>query len=262
MSHLKRLFALSGNECAEPNCTRTVIGKDGVTVIGKICHIEAASSDGPRWNSIMSDDERRDFDNLILLCDEDHSIIDNKENEAKFPVSLLKQWKKDHESRMLGEKLKNKPSLLKDAINAISNIGWDDVKEEESLKAFNLKEKITHNSLKRKVSLINEYKSYHSKINKLYDEIERQGSFKKEKLLANIRLIYTQVKGTYVLDSDNPIEEIRKNSDDIIDDVYEAIYAKIDESIFYDEDIVLAINLIIVDAFMRCKILEEPDNDS
>jgi hypothetical protein len=47
-SHLKRLFALSGNQCAEPNCSRTLIAKDGESIIAKICHIKAASSDGPK----------------------------------------------------------------------------------------------------------------------------------------------------------------------------------------------------------------------
>src|SRR5690606_4189692 len=76
-SHVKKLFALSGNECAAPDCTRRLIAKDGISIIAKICHIEAASDDGPRWNPSMNDDERRDFYNLILLCDEDHTIIDN-----------------------------------------------------------------------------------------------------------------------------------------------------------------------------------------
>src|SRR5690606_7945301 len=114
------------------------------------------------------------------------------------------------------------------------------------------------NNLRRRAALINEYKSYHFKINSLYEEIEKQGSFKKEKLLRNIRHIYVEVKGRYVLDAEEPINAIRLNADEIIDGVYEEIYAKIEEAESFDEDIAFAINLIIVDAFMRCKILEEP----
>ncbi len=257
-STVKKLFMLSGNQCAEPSCSRQLLAKDGESIVAKICHIEAASDDGPRFNIDMDDDERRHFDNLILLCDEDHTIIDNKVNEAKFPVLLLKEWKKNHEGKLLSEKLRNKPSLLKDAINSIANINWDEVEEEVSLSSFNPKDKLNYNAVKRNVSLINEYKSYHGKINSLYDEIEKQGSFKKEKLLNNIRFLYVKIKGKYVLDSEDELEIIKSNSDNIIDDIYDEIYAKIEETSSFDEDIMLAINLIIVDAFMRCKILEEP----
>lgn len=255
---IKKLFLLSGNECAEPACTRRLLAKDGESIIGKICHIEAASDDGPRYNASMDDEARRHFNNLILLCDEDHTIIDNIQNENKYPVELLKEWKQSHESQQLIEKLKTKPSLLKDAINAIAKIDWNGTVEEGKLNSFDPRDKILYNSLRRSVSLINEYKSFHGKINALYEEIEKQGSFKKERLLNNIRLIYVKVKGLYVLDSNNPIEIIRLNSDNIIDDIYENIYSKIEEMKSFDEDIVLAINLVIVDAFMRCKILEEP----
>lgn len=97
-SHLKKLFALSGNNCAMPNCSRSLVSKDGNTVIGKICHIEAASELGPRWNIDMTEDERRDFKNLILMCSEHHDEIDDKANIKKYTTSVLKTMKEDHES--------------------------------------------------------------------------------------------------------------------------------------------------------------------
>ena len=51
---------------------------------------------------------------------------------------------------------------------------------------------------------------------------------------------------------------IKINADNIIDDVYEVLNEKVSESSFWEEDIALGIRLIMVDAFMRCKILEEP----
>ncbi|WP_053002191.1 ABC-three component system protein [Kordia jejudonensis] len=95
-SDIKRLFAFSGNQCSNPDCARPVIAEDGITVVGKICHIEAASSKGPRYRKEMTDEERRGYNNLILLCDEHHSIIDNKKNEGKFTKELLLEWKENH----------------------------------------------------------------------------------------------------------------------------------------------------------------------
>ncbi|WP_341830999.1 hypothetical protein AACH28_16300 [Sphingobacterium thalpophilum] len=100
-STVRRLDTLSGNECANPNCTKKLVAEDGISIVSKICHIEAASTDGPRYNKSMTDDERRSFSNLILLCDEHHTIIDNKENEGKYPVDLLKKWKDDHERKII-----------------------------------------------------------------------------------------------------------------------------------------------------------------
>lgn len=66
-SDIKRLFTFSGNQCSKPNCKRPVIAEDVITVVGKICHIEAASSKGPRYRREMTDKERRSYENLILI---------------------------------------------------------------------------------------------------------------------------------------------------------------------------------------------------
>ncbi len=95
---VKKLFALSGNICAEPSCSRSMISEDENNVLGEIAHICAASSEGPRFDSKMTDDERRSFNNLILLCDEHHKMIDNPDTIDKFPASVIKEWKSAHES--------------------------------------------------------------------------------------------------------------------------------------------------------------------
>lgn len=150
--------------------------------------------------------------------------------------------------------------MLKNAINAIANIDLDNFSDAENLEVIDINSKITHNSIKKNFALIEEYKVYHEKINSLYEELELQGSIKKEKLLNTIKLIYSKIKGTYVLDSNDQINIIRANSDNIIDDVYDELHSKMEESNFWDEDIILGIRLIMVDAFMRCKILEKPTN--
>lgn len=117
------------------------------------------------------------------------------------------------------------PSLLNIAINTIAENDFDDSLSEneipsKKIEAFDIDEKITYNSIKRNITLLNEYKIFHSKINKLYNEIEIQGSFKKEKLLRNIRNIYLKVLGKYV-DSTNKdiITIIRENADDIFEEI-------------------------------------------
>jgi hypothetical protein len=36
--------------------------------IGQLCHIEAAEEGGQRFNERMTNEERRAFENLLLLC--------------------------------------------------------------------------------------------------------------------------------------------------------------------------------------------------
>lgn len=251
---LKRLFGLSGNICAFPSCnTRLVNEKNALD--SNICHIEAANEGGERYNPLMEDEERADYSNLILLCRQHH---EETNDILKYTVDVLKEMKQKHESFYLNQRIKNNPSMLKNAINAISNISLESITEPKELYVYNPKLKLDYNAVKTNYSLIQEYKIYQGKINQLYDELERHGSIKKEKLLSNVNQIYTKIKGNYVLDSDNPIEIIRLKSDLIIDDVFDELYRKLEDSNFFEEDIILGIRLILVDAFIRCKILEEP----
>lgn len=254
---IKRLFSLSGNQCAAPDCTRTLTAvKDGKSIIAKICHIETASPQGARYNPNMTDEERAHFNNLILLCDECHCIIDNKDNEAQYPVALLKDWKRNHESVYLQEQLR-KPSLLIEAIDAIASANFESEVGDSSLTPFNISDKISYNNIQRNKFLIEEYAGYNAKITAIYSELETAGSFKKEKLLSNIRALYLRTKGKYVQDAPNPVMIIQAKADDIIEDIEKELLSLVDTNMV-KEDITFGISVIMVDAFMRCKILEEP----
>ena len=92
-----------------------------------------------------------------------------------------------------------------------------------------------------------------------FTELENQGSFKKEKLLINIRHIYLRTKRAYISKDNSEMATIRKHADDIFEDIENELEQLIERSNQQGEtDIYFAIPLIIVDAFMRCKIMEPP----
>ena len=91
---VKRLFALSQNRCAFPSCTVSIA--EGASVIGEICHIRAASADGPRYDPSQNDDERHSFGNLILLCANHHKVVDD--DVEAYTVQRLLRMKAAHES--------------------------------------------------------------------------------------------------------------------------------------------------------------------
>lgn len=92
---LRKLFVHSGNCCAFEGCERPIIDRHG-NYVAQICHIEAASPGGERFNESMTDDERRDPSNLLLLC-YDHHILTN--DVTNFTVDRLKSIKAKHEAK-------------------------------------------------------------------------------------------------------------------------------------------------------------------
>ncbi|WFU42222.1 hypothetical protein QA640_07030 [Bradyrhizobium sp. CB82] len=67
----------------------------GETVLGEICHIAAASPQGPRYDATQTDEERHGFGNLILLCPTHHTVVD-ADLEA-YTVARLVKMKAEHE---------------------------------------------------------------------------------------------------------------------------------------------------------------------
>lgn len=92
---MRELHLKSGNICAHPDCERLMMNAKGVFV-GNVCHIEAAEKGGPRFNPAMTNEERRHFSNLMLMC-YDHHVESNDEDE--YPVERLREIKADHERR-------------------------------------------------------------------------------------------------------------------------------------------------------------------
>ena len=112
----KILYALSGNQCAHPDCTTHLVQRaapdSSCVVIGEICHIRAISPTGPRADSRLTDSELNSHENLILLCPNHHTLVD-RQPEDHSP-SVLAQWKRLHESRQL-------PHITADVAGSVSS---------------------------------------------------------------------------------------------------------------------------------------------
>lgn len=93
---VKRLFAMSGNCCAFPKCRNTLVDEPSGKVIGQICHISARSSEGPRFDDALTDEQRHSFENLILLCPIHHQVIDD--DPVAYTIERLQQMKSNHEA--------------------------------------------------------------------------------------------------------------------------------------------------------------------
>ena len=171
---------------------------------------------------------------------------------------FLKEWKRSHEDKCRQGMLMKNPKLINQAINTIASIEFEEESNDASLNTFDINNKIEYNSVKEYKYIIEEYSKYYGKLNSLYSELENRGSFKKEKLLKIIRNLYLKIKGGIVNGRENEFEIIQQNADKILQTVEERIWTIIDKDQSSEDDVLIAIPIIIVDAFMRCKILEEP----
>lgn len=99
---LKVLFALSGNQCAHPECKNPVIvpatEESDALVLSQICHIYALSEDGPRGKAGLTEKELNAPENLVLCCPTHHVIVDGQ--HETYQADMLKEWKQTHESEM------------------------------------------------------------------------------------------------------------------------------------------------------------------
>ena len=108
---LRELYIKSGNECAYPGCHNVLVDENG-NFVGEVCHIEAAMPGGERFNPNMTNEDRRSFGNLMLMCHHHHVVIDDVE---KYNVEKLKEMKRNHEAKYSG--------IIGQMMNSITDYG-------------------------------------------------------------------------------------------------------------------------------------------
>jgi hypothetical protein len=89
------LYAKSGNRCAFPNCPNPITHDQ--TLVGEVAHIKGASPKGPRYDPAQTDEERRSYENVLLLCSIHNKVVDD--DEEAYTVERLKAMKAAHEAQ-------------------------------------------------------------------------------------------------------------------------------------------------------------------
>src|SRR5947207_2633788 len=95
----RELWARAAGRCEFRGCNK-LLYKDGLTQkrsnLAVISHIVAFSPDGPRGDSIRSQQLEKNINNLMLTCRDHGKIIDDKEREMEYPEQLLIEFKREH----------------------------------------------------------------------------------------------------------------------------------------------------------------------
>lgn len=117
---------------------------------------------------------------------------------------------------------------------------------------FEIERKIEFNKLDNIKSMIEDYSVHHITIDKLYSEFDKEGINKSHSVLMSIRSIYQEHKN--IFDS---------NSNVIFSNIIEKVICKVQDSLNYEkipyDELEYCVKIIVVDAFIRCKIFENPN---
>jgi hypothetical protein len=140
-------------------------------------------------------------------------------------------------------------SNLATIINILSLEKWDDSHIDDNSNSFEIERKIQFNELDEAREVIKEFCIYYKKVDEKYTEFDLLGSNKSNSVLNSIKKEYRKLKKT-------------DNKDDIFFNTIENIKNKVLissnlKNIPIDE-IELCIDILVVDAFIRCKIFENP----
>lgn len=95
----KMLWGRSASRCNFPGCKRQLVmdatETDDESLVGQECHIVARKKTGPRGKSTLNQKQRDKYDNLILMCNVHHKLIDDQPDT--YTIDKLKEIKKNHE---------------------------------------------------------------------------------------------------------------------------------------------------------------------
>jgi len=91
---IKELFSRAAGRCSI--CNIFLFGDN--YSIGEVAHIISKRKDGPRGN-FSFDGDHDGYENLILLCANDHAKIDGPEGQHIYPPDRLHELKRNHEER-------------------------------------------------------------------------------------------------------------------------------------------------------------------
>ena len=141
-------------------------------------------------------------------------------------------------------------SNLATVINILAKEEWDEANKPDPLNRFEVDRKIVYNDLDLARSLIEEYGPYYGNVDSKYSEFDTLGSNKSNSVLATFKREYLKLKKG-------------ENADRVFFSVIDAIKNKILESANYVQipidELELCVDILTVDAFIRCKIFENPE---
>lgn len=154
-------------------------------------------------------------------------------------------------------------SVIADVVNALSAFSPPNSDSlETAVLPAGVRAKLEYNNVKRCQYIIEGYKNSISDLANIYETLEQERPGRKQKLLHIIRICYETQLGVFVQKNTFTIDLVREHSDTILENIINDLRKRVIESSNLEadnEDVDIAIRIIVADAFIECRILENPE---
>ena len=144
-----------------------------------------------------------------------------------------------------------RPSVITYVINRLADEPLAEIAVNPETKSFDLEPKIDFNSLKKWRDIISEYTVFSLLVDKIYRAYDEQGVNKSFAVLSSLHDLYLSLASE--LTGDALFDKLLESVYDIVNKDYEC-----NESLTREE-LQVNIKIVLVDAFVRCKIFKKPE---
>ncbi|MDH4263588.1 MAG: SMEK domain-containing protein [Spirochaetia bacterium] len=145
-------------------------------------------------------------------------------------------------------KLESNLSII---IDILSKEDWDINESSDAINTFEIDRKIEFNQLNEVKSIIDDYKIHYSRVNRIYTQFDIMGKNKSSSVLGTIRREY--LKALSINDADILFLTVSEN-------VQQKTIGSANFKPIPIDELELCINILVVDAFVRCKIFKNPQD--
>lgn len=144
-----------------------------------------------------------------------------------------------------------RPSVITYVINRLADEPLAEIAVNPDTKSFDLEPKIDFNSLKKWRDIISEYTVFSLLVDKIYRAYDEQGVNKSFAVLSSLHDLYLNLASE--LTGDALFDKLLESVYDIVNKDYEC-----NESLTREE-LQMNIKIVLVDAFVKCKIFKKPE---
>ena len=144
-----------------------------------------------------------------------------------------------------------RPSVITYVINRLADEPLAEIAVNPDTKSFDLEPKIDFNSLKKWRDIISEYTVFSLLVDKLYRAYDEQGVNKSFAVLSSLHDLYLNLASELTGDA-------------LFDKLLESVYDIVNKDYEYNESLTreelqMNIKIVLVDAFVKCKIFKKPE---
>ncbi len=154
------------------------------------------------------------------------------------------------------------PSCIAEVVNILSSQNIEiNFTEESMLLPVNIEEKIQYNNIQKSRAIIETFKPNIADLERAYKTLEEVRSNGKEAILNIIHLKYKEEISLGFENYNEKLKYIQNNSDNIFGTIVKKLEKMIYSSSNLDatqEDVEIAVKVILADAFINCLIMEKP----